>query len=556
MDNYKKDQKKDELIEDLLILLSKIEFSLIFLKRAAERGNEMEQHRKELEAAFRAGDFTRKEEAPLLAAEIYGELYSAAIDNAMQRQAFHFSPPVGWMNDPNGFSYYNGKIQLFYQYNPYSIQWDTMHWGHATSTDFVKWERQPVALAPDQPYDGSAGGGCFSGSAIEYGGKYWLVYTGVGRDEDTDMLLQTQCVASSDDGIRFRKIAENPVIAQGKGLPSSVRPNDFRDPKLWEKDGHVYMIVSAGNASDRYSRLLLFRSDDMANWQYNGTVFSTSASAQAQTGTMLECPDYFELDGTEIVMACPMDMTGHRNTNGSVYMAGRLNYDTGKFAVAEGFGGAREVDGGFDFYAPQTMLHPDGRRIMIAWMHCPVRPSIGSLLGYGYACAQTFPRELFVKDGNLHQRPVREIENYYRPPVSVTHTSDGETAFVPELDGTCMNLQLEFSPSDGAGATVFADGAGKGLGIFYRQGRLYLDRSAVYPGSFPDSALITSVPAPLIDGKVKIRLLLDKISAEVFVADGRYAMTANVTAGGDHCRTLLRSEETLQMLAVKNEIVV
>ena len=91
---------------------------------------------------------------------------------------YHMTPYVGWLNDPNGFSYYKGKYHQFYQYNPYDVRWAPMHWGHAVSTDLLHWEYLPCALAPDSPADNSPG--CFSGSATEMDdGKQLLMYTSV-----------------------------------------------------------------------------------------------------------------------------------------------------------------------------------------------------------------------------------------------------------------------------------------------------------------------------------------------------------------------------------------
>ena len=81
------------------------------------------------------------------------EAEKAAQTDKNTRPLFHISAPAGWINDPNGFSVYDGKIHLFYQYYPYAREWGPMHWGHSVTTDMISWEQLPAALAPDQDYD-------------------------------------------------------------------------------------------------------------------------------------------------------------------------------------------------------------------------------------------------------------------------------------------------------------------------------------------------------------------------------------------------------------------
>ena len=93
----------------------------------------------------------------------------------LPKLALHLQPERGWINDPNGLCYFQGKYHAFFQHNPKAPVWDTMHWGHAVSEDLLHWEELPIALYPDQPYE--SGQGCFSGSAVEKDGRLYLFYT-------------------------------------------------------------------------------------------------------------------------------------------------------------------------------------------------------------------------------------------------------------------------------------------------------------------------------------------------------------------------------------------
>ena len=167
-------------------------------------------------------------------ARAYEDQFASYVPEA-ERSMFHVTGPIGWINDPNGFSVYRGEYHLFFQYHPYKPVWGPMHWGHVKTRDFIRWERLPAALAPDMPYDKD---GCFSGSAIELpDGRQLLMYTGVREEYQPDGTLkpyQTQCLAVGD-GKDYEKIDANPVLT-AKDLPKGGSESDFRDPNIWKEE--------------------------------------------------------------------------------------------------------------------------------------------------------------------------------------------------------------------------------------------------------------------------------------------------------------------------------
>ena len=194
-------------------------------------------------------------------ARAYEAEHGAAISPA-ERPAYHMTPYVGWLNDPNGFSYYKGKYHQFYQYNPYDVRWAPMHWGHAVSSDLLHWEYLPCALAPDSPADN--GPGCFSGSATEMDdGRQLLMYTSVVAEKQPNgemRDIQTQSIAIGD-GFNYEKPACNPALTQ-KDLPEGFSKFDFRDPKIWREADGTYSVVTVCLAEDGSGAAALFQSKD------------------------------------------------------------------------------------------------------------------------------------------------------------------------------------------------------------------------------------------------------------------------------------------------------
>ena len=296
----------------------------------------------------------------------------------MQKFQYHFTSPKGWMNDPNGLCFYNGKVHVFYQHYPDASVWGPMHWGHATTEDFVHWEHLPIALYPSEEYDCLRG--CWSGSAVEKDGKLYLFYTG-----DSASLRQTQNLVISD-GIHFEKYAGNPIIRE---CPTGENLN-FRDPKEIPYGDSWRMLCGTDN--DGIGRILLFASDDLIEWKYVSTLFETKSH-----GGTPECPDLFRVGDKWVLMFSAIK----KQVESTVFLVG--DFDGEHFQIEE----TVHPIGGEDYYAPQSFLMPDGRRIIIGWLyHWGRKPDEDDTA----AGAFSIPCEVTWKDGRLHFFPVEEAQ--------------------------------------------------------------------------------------------------------------------------------------------------
>lgn len=318
------------------------------------------------------------------------------VSRGKMRQEYHFMPQTGWMNDPNGLIFFKGKYHFFYQYNPYGPFWDCMYWGHAVSKDMLHWEYLPLALAPSEPYDDYPKGGCFSGSAIVCDNKLFLMYTGTAYNGKG--VEQTQCIAYSEDGIHFEKYEGNPVLK----APEGIKPDCFRDPKVWKHEDMYYMVCGASR--DDRGLALLYRSEDMLHWSF----FNILAESRGEWGFMWECPDFFQVGDQYVLTFSPMGSGDHT----SVYLTGDFDYETGKFDCRI----SKEIDWGLDYYAPQSFEAADGRRIMVAWANewewMPLWKDWGPSYKEGWCGFFNLPREVRMKqDGMLQFIPIRELED-------------------------------------------------------------------------------------------------------------------------------------------------
>lgn len=447
----------------------------------------------------------------------YEETAAEKIPNET-RPGFHFSNPVGWMNDPNGFSEYKGEHHLFFQYYPYATHWDSMHWGHAKSKDFIQWEYLPAALAPDCEYDYF---GVFSGSAIEDGEKQVLIYTGVEEktsENGEKCIRQNQCIAIGD-GINYEKLEKNPVVT-GDMLPEGSSREDFRDPKLWKEDGRYYMAAGS-RSSDGSGQIALFCADTLSEWRFAGIL----DRSENKCGKMWECPDFYPLGDKQVLMISPQEMEAEglefHNGNNTAFLIGRYDKEKIRFEREK----IQCVDYGLDFYAPQTMRTEDGRRVMIGWMQSwdnPMYPDSQPWSGM-----MTVPRELSLKNGRIYQRPVRELDVYRKNAVAYKEVCIEKEIKLEGIEGRCVDLEIQLKGGSYGKCRIKLASDGRLYSeIIYDREEKILTFDRTHSGFHKDTISTRSMNAGSENGMLSLRILIDRYSVEIFANDGAQVMTS------------------------------
>ncbi|MBV9121983.1 MAG: glycoside hydrolase family 32 protein [Planctomycetes bacterium] len=402
------------------------------------------------------------------------------------RPQFHFTAPEGWLNDPNGLVYFKGEYHLFYQRNSGLHPINEKSWGHALSTDLVHWRNLPVALSPLPRPDGRLAG-AWSGSGF----VDWNNTAGFQTGSEKPLVLAWtaaglgQCLAYSNDrGRTFTPYAGNPVIPPG----SSEKANDpDRDPFVfWHAPTKKWVLV----LSVSHQGAFCYSSPDLKHWTYHSTFPG-----------LWECPNLFELP----VDGQPGQTKWIIHDASGKYFIG--HFDGRSFTQESG---PFLLDHGRNYYAAQVWsdLPPaDGRKINIGWM------SGGKFPGMPFNQQMGVPSVLTLKtlpEGlRVTKLPVREIEmlrtagrdwkdQALRP----------ETNLLADIRGDTFDLVAELEP-----------GAAQEIGFKIRGEAVRYEKDTL-------SCLGKSVPLKPMAGRIKLRILVDRTSLEIYGNDGAVSMTS------------------------------
>ncbi|MGN0299299.1 MAG: glycoside hydrolase family 32 protein [Lachnospiraceae bacterium] len=410
----------------------------------------------------------------------------------------HLRAPGNWINDPNGFIYYKGMYHIFYQYFPYEPRWGTMHWGHAVSADLVHWQHLGVALFPTIYADQN---GCFSGSAIEYDGKMYLYYTGVhyyrSNPEDIHLCLDdqfesAQLMITSEDGVHFANFHDKSVVIPPIENPEVGDRTHTRDPKVWRGTDAWYMVLGS-STQEKQGEIVIYKSCDLKDWSLAGT-----ASTPEKLGWMWECPDYFEVNGTQVLIVSPMGIMKEPYTDQTVCTLVKFDEKSCQMQIPQQY---QFLDYGLDLYAPQSTVDAEGRRVLVAWLRMP---EVVNDTWRGMFC---LPRVVEVQNGHI----------YFRVHPNVRA---GFSRRVTSLDDTEQDIyQLRFIMNEGESIDI------GGYRIIRREGRICTDRSRVFAGH---EEYRMQAETPEIQDGNNFEVYVSEHLIEVFVNDGEYVLSSAV----------------------------
>ncbi len=397
------------------------------------------------------------------------------------RPLLHFTSRRGWLNDPNGLVYHKGEYHLFYQHNPFGVQWGNMSWGHAVSKDLVHWTELPIAMycqAGDMRFSGSAVVDKDNTSGFKNGREEVIVavFTSTGRGE---------CIAYSND------LGRTFVDYNGNAVVHHVG----RDPKVfWYPPGKRW-VMAVYSVRDEKNGIAFYTSSNLKDWEYSSFITE-----------YFECPEIFELT-----------VDGNKNNKKWVIYSADNHYKIGSFDgttfVAET--GKYPGNHGNCLYAAQTFNNlpaKDGRRIQIGWAR-------GDIPNMPFNQMMTFPVELSMRTTEegmrMFAQPVREIENLHakshlwkdvmlKPGVNL----------LSDIRGESFDVRVEFEIAKAA-SFGYKIGGVEVLYDFKKQCLSCLDKS------------VTLKP---VAGKIRMQILVDRSILEIFGNDGRVYMPMRVTS--------------------------
>jgi beta-fructofuranosidase len=418
---------------------------------------------------------------------------TAAVEAAVPRAhadlahpIFHITSPAQWINDPNGPIYFKGYYHLFYQLHPFSDESGPKYWGHVRSRDLAKWEHLPIALWPSTELgESEIWSGCCT---INGKGEPMAFYTSIAPGKPAKTHAEQWAAIGDKDLLTWHKSSANPVLSEA--LHGRTKIYEWRDPFIFQHKHRTFMVLG-GNLNDTKGgeaviNIYEAENPELTKWKYRGVLFKLP-DPKARTS---ECPNFFNIGDRWVLFVSPYGKVQ--------YFVGDFDPNTCRFnAQTNGL-----LDYGPNFYAPNTMFLPDGRRLMWGWI-------TGFKSGHGWNGCLTVPHELSLsKDGQLRQEPAPELKKLRGKSIewkNVPLTAEAKPFKLPTTNTMEIELEIESNATESISIGIKNNSTDPyTLEMRFENSKFKLGGSEA-PFSFGEKK-----------GNLNVRLFLDRSVLEVF----------------------------------------
>ena len=430
----------------------------------------------------------------------------AAAANSTQQMRYHLRPISGLVNDPNGFSFFDGEYHVFYQSYPFGAVHGLKSWVHFKSPDLVHWENLGLAVKPDSMADSH---GAYSGSAMQIGDELFLMYTGNHRDKNWDR-TPYQIGAWMN---KYGKVHDKEILFKN---PDHISEH-FRDPQIIKYDDTYYAILGAQDKATKRGNIDIWKSNNLKNWEELGFLKFTDHDL----GYMVECPNLVYVDGKVVLIFCPQGLdkkiANYQNIYPNMYViADGIDWENCRLINPSEM---HNLDDGFDVYATQAFTAPDKHSYAISWVGLPD-------IGYptdqeNWANCLSQVKELHINNGKLIQKPVQAMESLRQNLINQPE----------QINDYIKSNQYELNLKIKAGQTgSFSMAASKdlndGLKISFDtgDGKLVLDRSKCANPAAEKYGQIREIELDK-NKDLELDIFVDHSLVEIFVNNGEAVLT-------------------------------
>ncbi|BDR58880.1 sucrose-6-phosphate hydrolase [Xylocopilactobacillus apicola] len=420
--------------------------------------------------------------------------------NSIWHSKYHVEPEFGLLNDPNGFSFFNGQYHLFYQYYPFGAVHGLKSWYHVTSTDLIHWHNEGIALKPDSKFDEQ---GVYSGSALSIDQQLLLLYTGNIRTTDNKRFSYQNAAWLKKDGSIQKE--PSPLIEK---LPAGFS-SEFRDPQIIKCNDQYRVLIGAQTLQNE-GKIAVYEGHHLHHLKYKGCLHFSDQPM----GYMAECPNLIMIDQQPLLIFCPQGLDhqilNYQNIYPNCYIIGK-NMDWENLQINEA-GTINNLDDGFDFYATQVFAAPDGRQLAVSWINLPdlIYPNDAD----GWTGSLSLIKELSIKNGYLYQYPVKETKKLRHQQIRLDQIQTKSFELEAHISANqCGEIQLFKTKTTFLGVEIDA-----------RNGIVTVDRSQ---SSYPLAQQFGQTRQSFVPAHqdIQINIFADQTICEIFINDGYKVQT-------------------------------